>query len=49
MFLLFTWYQQRENDKKKKKCSDKQNVYKQSCQEGVFLLSTIREINYKEM
>lgn len=47
MFLLFTWYQQRENDKKK--CSDKQNVYKQSCQEGVFLLSTIREINYKEM
>lgn len=31
-------------------CNDKQNViYKKSCQEGVFLLSSSREINYKEM
>lgn len=28
----------------------KQNVtYKPSCQEGAFLLSSIREINYEEM
>lgn len=31
-------------------CSDKQNVvYKWSHQEGAFLLSSIKEINYKEM